>query len=155
MNWKNRLGTADGVRYWHFYSYEYLDDLTFMRQADEVLGGWPEKDSLISAVKNRFSDMGWDGDGEIQIMWLPSFVGAGPDNNFGCYAFHVKQLNDGNSWIGSPYSFPFHRLFEPSDSHYLPAGRSTMESSSWRTGATEWNTKFIGALDSELSDENS
>ena len=28
--WNERLGTADGVAHWHFYAYEYLDDLAFM-----------------------------------------------------------------------------------------------------------------------------
>lgn len=88
-------------------------------------------------------------------MWFPPFVGVGPHNNYGSFVFHVKQIEDGISWIASPYVLPFHRLFEASDTHYLPAGKSQIETTSWRTGSTEWNAKFIGYLDSEFDDEHS
>ena len=153
--WEKRLGSPEGVENWHTYSYEYLDDLSFMQPAKEVLKDWPEGEKIVQAVSDKLIKRGWEGDGEMQLMWFPPFAGVGPDNNYGCFAFHVKQLNDGISWIACPYSLPFHRLFEPSDSHYLPAGKSRMESTSWRTGATEWNAKFIGYLDSEFDDENS
>ncbi len=153
--WEKRLGKSSGVENWHLYSYEYLDDLSFMPLASEVFEDWPEGQKIIHAVENRFKNMGWEGDGKMQLMWLPPFVGAGPSNNFGCYLLHVKQLNDGISWLASPFSLPFHRLFQPDDSNFLPAGVSSMESAEWRTGSLEWNTKFIGALDSDLDDQNS
>ncbi len=153
--WEKRLGNSQGVKNWYFYSYEYLDDLSFMPLASEVFKEWPEGQKIILAVEERLRKIGWEGDGEMQLMWLPPFTGAGPANNYGCYALHVKQLNDGISWIMSPYCLPFYRLFQPGDSHYLPAGVSSLESAKWRTGPLEWSTKFIGSMDSNLEDENS
>lgn len=153
--WKRRFGTYQGVKNWHFYSYEYIDELSFMPLARELLKDWSEAEAILDAVEVKFRSMGWDGDGDMQVMWLPPFVGAGPDNNFGCYSLHVKQFNDGISWIASPYAFPFHRLFEPTDAQYLPAGASSLESMNWRRGAVEWQAKFIGNLDSRFDDENS
>jgi hypothetical protein len=153
--WGRRLGSPSGVEHWVLYSYEYLDDLSFMPLASEVFKDWADGGKIVSAVGERLKKLGWDGDGDIQVMWLPPFAGAGPHNNFGCYALHVKQLEDGISWIASPYCLPFYRLARPDDSHYLPPGVSTMESANWRTGPLVWNTKFIGGLDSDLEDKDS
>ena len=153
--WERRFGTPDGVKHWHLYSYEYLDDLSFMPLASEVFKNWSDGEKLVKAVEDRLKNIGWEGDGDMQVMWLPPFAGAGPNNNFGCYVLHVKQLEDGISWIASPYCLPFYRLLGPDDSQYLPPGVSTMESASWRTGPLVWNTKFIGGLDSDLDDANS
>jgi hypothetical protein len=109
--WQMRLGTPDKVRSWHFYAYEYLDDLFFMPPARQVLGDWEHAAALIEQVENCFRQIGWEGDGEMQILWLPPFVGAGPEDWYGCYALHVKQDNDGISWMACPHRLPFRRLF--------------------------------------------
>lgn len=135
--WDGHFGTPAGVHYWHFYAYEYLDDLTFMPKATDVLGDWPPAKAVIEAVEAKVRSLGWEGDGEMQIMWLPPFAGAGPKNNFGCYALHVKQSNDGISWIACPYTLPFHRLFQPDSSVYPKPGEHPLE---WRRrkGMVRW-----------------
>lgn len=150
--WKKRIGEAAGVKHWRLYSYEYLDDLSFMPLARDLFDGWDEGKKIVDEVEERLKKFGWDGDGELQVMWLPPFAGAGPQNNFGCYALHVKQIEDGISWIASPYALPFHRLFGDEDAMFLPAGVSSAESANWRTGSLVWSTKFIGSLDSDLPD---
>ena len=122
--WDERLGNAEGVRSWFTYSFEYLDDLSFMPEASEVLGSWPEGEQLILNIQDKLKNLGWAGDGVLQIMWLPSFTGAGPNNNFGCYVIHVKQESDGISWLASPFALPFHRLFESEGAQYFPAGKA-------------------------------
>jgi hypothetical protein len=57
-------------------------------------------DSYVEAVKERFKKAGWEGDGSIGILWLPPFVGIGIEDTWGCYLWHVKQSNNGLSWIG-------------------------------------------------------
>jgi hypothetical protein len=69
--WKAFFGSAECVKNYHFYSYEYLDDLSFMPSASEAFAGWEEGEALISRVEEKFKDMGCQGDGEMQIMWLP------------------------------------------------------------------------------------
>jgi hypothetical protein len=143
--WDERLGTVDGVAHWHFYAYEYLDDLAFMPRARDVLRDWPQAEAVIAAVEARFRQMNWDGDGQMQVMWLPPFVGAGPHDWFGCYSFHVKQTEDGISWIASPSVLPFHRLFQPDDAKFPQPGQSAWEPGSLRQGAVRWLSDLDGS----------
>src|SRR5688572_14451705 len=105
--WDKRLGKPEDVQSWHFYAYEYIDDLAFMPKARAALAGWPHRDALIASVEAKFRSGGWAGDGEMQVMWLPPFVGVGPQDTCGCYALHVKQDEDGISWIACRYALPF------------------------------------------------
>lgn len=111
--WKTFFGNAGCVRNYHFYSYEYMDDLSFMPSAHDAFTGWEEGEALIARVEEKFKDMGCQGDGEMQVMWLPPFVGAAEENNYGCYVLHYKQFEDGVSWLASPFVLPFIRLFRP------------------------------------------
>lgn len=111
--WEERFGTPACAKNYHYYAYEYLDDLQFMRSAKEVFGDWRHAEALVAAVGEKMKSLGWEGDGEFQIFWLPAFAGAGKHDWFGTYCIHVKQLNDGISWIASPVTLPFHRLFQP------------------------------------------
>jgi len=111
--WEARFGKAECAKNYHYYAYEYLDDLSFLRSASEVFNGWAAGAELIENVSSKLKDLGWEGDGEFQVMWFPPFAGAGNMDNFGAYCLHVKQKNDGISWIASPVVLPFHRLFQP------------------------------------------
>ena len=141
--WTKHFGTPEGVAYWDFYAYEYLDDLAFMPNARAVLAEWPQAEAVIAAVEAKFRSLGWEGDGEMQVMWLPPFAGAGPKNTFGCYALHVKQDNDGISWIACPYTLPFHRLFQPDWAEYAPPG-TPFEEQARRKGAVHWLSDLGG-----------
>ena len=121
-----------------FYAYEYLDDLSFMRPAREVLADWDQAEALIAAVEQRFKQIGWEGDGLMQLLWLPPFAGAGEHDNYGCYVLHVKQDNDGISWLASPVPLPFHRLFREDTAQYpKPSGEDT-PAKVQRQGAVRW-----------------
>ncbi len=137
--WTDRLGLPENVENWHYFGYEYLDDLRFIQNADEILSKWEHAEKVISAVKENLKHLGWEGDGEIGILWLPPFAGAGPHDNFGCYLLHVKQLNDGISWLASPYTLPYHRLFQPDGVLYSKPGISP-----W--GAERGETKRKGSV---------
>lgn len=86
---------------WRIYTFASIDELRFMRDAASELQ--PE---IIAKAKNRFQDAGWEGDGTIQIAWLPPFSIAHSNNTHGVYIIHVKQSNNGISWILSPVSLP-------------------------------------------------
>ncbi len=103
--WQNVFG-AKTLDAWHFYSYEYLDDLAFMLNASKAFCDWAPGGTLIADVGKKFLEMGWDGDGEMQILWFPPFLKIGADDYFGCYALHVKQFEDGISWIACPFEIP-------------------------------------------------
>lgn len=92
------------------YEYQHMDDLTFMPLADIVFERHPKRDEIIEKMKNRFKRAGWEGDGSIQILWLPPFLGAGVEDTYGVCVWHVKQSNNGSSWIAAPVPLPFERL---------------------------------------------
>ncbi|WP_294399614.1 hypothetical protein [Prosthecobacter sp.] len=140
--WEARFGTPECVQNYHCYAYEYLDDLSFMPLARDLFGDWKFAPSLLAKVTDKLKALGWEGDGEFQILWLPPFAGAGPHDTHGCYALHVKQENDGISWIASPYILPFHRLFQPDEAKYpSPNSQDSMDqvkNSGRRKGMVRW-----------------
>lgn len=94
---------------YHIYSFEHLDDLSFMQKAHEALSAFPDADDYISAICSRFSQCGWEGDGELQLFWLPPFV-TNSSESHGTFCFHVKQSNNGTCWIASPKPLGFNGL---------------------------------------------
>lgn len=101
---------AKDIACYYIYSYEHLDDLSFMRATDDVLSDLDDGGAdIISAVKDKLSSSGWRGDGFLQIFWLPPFVTESTDSH-GTYIFHVKQSLNGTSWIAAPLELPWGRL---------------------------------------------
>lgn len=94
------------------YSYQHVDCLEYMPLASEVLSRAPNKDAVLDAVKARLRERGWEGDGEVRLMWLPPFLGAGVEDTWGLALWFVKQSNNGTAWIASPVPLPFQRLLE-------------------------------------------
>jgi hypothetical protein len=64
-------------------------------------------DALLDAVSALFKENGWEGDGNIGLIWLPPFVGVGGEDTYGSHIWHVKQGNNGTSWLASEYRLPF------------------------------------------------
>jgi hypothetical protein len=88
--------------------YTFLDDLSFIRPARQALRDrFPrpteEKiDEEIETVSKLFKNAGWEGDGNIGIIWLPPFLNLTEDGSDTCgfYLWHVKQQNNGISYLG-------------------------------------------------------
>ncbi|MGA7568986.1 MAG: hypothetical protein WBW53_23230 [Terriglobales bacterium] len=58
--------------------YQFLDDLSFIRNpADVYKSEKGELKQFIVALRTQFKKAGWEGDGEIGVIWLPPFVGCG------------------------------------------------------------------------------
>lgn len=94
---------------YHTYRFHYLDDLSFMQPAAEALSIFPDADSYIDEIKGLFHQHGWEGDGMIQLFWLPPFA-VNSHETHGVFCFHVKQNNNGTSWIASPSPLQFKTL---------------------------------------------
>ncbi|MCH5689865.1 hypothetical protein LWM68_39940 [Niabella sp. W65] len=91
-------------------AYEWIDNLNFTLNPNDCINN---ADEYISIVKQIFIEDGWDGDGDIQLMWVPPFMlKQGKQWAFtkGIAVWHVKQLEDGTSWILYPKE-----LFENDD----------------------------------------
>lgn len=88
-------------------AYEWIDNLNFTIDPAECLENAEE---YINVAKGLFSDAGWNGDGDIELMWIPPFMFQGErtaEFTAGVTIWHVKQLEDGISWLLSPVSLPF------------------------------------------------
>lgn len=88
-------------------SYEWIDNLNFTINPEECLENAEE---YISVAKEMFLDAGWNGDGEVELMWIPPFMFKDvqiKEFTIGITIWHVKQLEDGISWLLSPISLPF------------------------------------------------
>jgi len=97
-------GPSDARRFF-VYSYQHLDDLGFLRAPATVFAEHYVSDQLdawTEAIRVVLRDAGWEGDGDLQIMWFPPFVDVGMEDTYGTYAWVVKQNNNGTSWLASP-----------------------------------------------------
>ncbi|MEP6895143.1 MAG: toll/interleukin-1 receptor domain-containing protein [Chloroflexota bacterium] len=97
---------------YHVYAYEHIDMLEFMPLAARVLQGSKNAPKIFETVKRRFRKAGWEGDGEIRLLWIPPFIGAGVQDTYGVTVWFVKQNNNGTSFLASPVPLPFSRLLE-------------------------------------------
>lgn len=84
-------------------AYEYIDNLHFLLSPSEFL---EDAESYISVVKELFLEAGWEGDGEIKLLWVPPFCIETDDTMWeypqGEVIWHTKQENDGTSWLAMP-----------------------------------------------------
>ena len=83
-------------------AYQWIDNLDFTINPEECLKNAEE---YISIAREMFLDAGWDGDGKIELMWIPPFVlqdRQTAESTVGVTIWHVKQLEDGISWLLSP-----------------------------------------------------
>lgn len=102
------IANPERIKKYFVYSYQHIDFLNFMPSAIDSLKMAKNFEQILRNVKDRFTEAGWEGDGEIRLLWLPPFVGVGVEDTFGHLLWHVKQSNDGISWIASsvPLQFP-------------------------------------------------
>lgn len=90
------------LRTFNVQAYQWIDNLNFTINPDECLKNAEE---YISIAREMFLDAGWDGDGKIELMWIPPFMLHGrltAGFTVGVTIWHVKQLEDGISWLLSP-----------------------------------------------------
>jgi hypothetical protein len=111
MFFRQELANPKCVNDFFVYQYQHLDGLTYMQEAEPLFRSHRNGAALIANIKRRLKAAGWEGDGVLQILWLPPFLGAGIEDTWGVCIWHVKQSNNGTSWLASPVPLPFERLF--------------------------------------------
>lgn len=89
------------------YGFEWIDNLHFLQDPAMFLG--QRSVEYIKTAEERFRQIGYQGDGEVNLLWLPPFVfplelGIPPE---GVVVWHVKQVEDGVSYLLSPVGLPF------------------------------------------------
>lgn len=86
--------------------YEWIDNLNFTLNPNDHLDNSEE---YIEVARQRFLSNGWEGDGNIELMWIPPFMFKGvrtEEFTNGVIVWHVKQTEDGISFILSPIKLP-------------------------------------------------
>lgn len=106
------------LRDFHVYGYEWIDNLNFVRPLREFIA---DPHEYVQVAKERFLAAGWDGDGRIGLLWLPPFLfpksqQIGPE---GVVVWHVKQIEDGTSWLLSPIKLPLDEADPEKDQAFL------------------------------------
>lgn len=96
----------ESLNSFHEYMFEWIDNLHFIVDPFDITH---KADAYIEIAKKRFLEMGWDGDGEVRLMWIPPFMFDSRNDikpYVGVTIWHVKQEEDGLSWILSPIELP-------------------------------------------------
>lgn len=96
----------EDLKNFHLLIHEYIDNLHFTFNPSEFL---PNADEYLEVAAALFKEAGWRGDGAIQLIWVPPFVWEEFSNGeaaYGHVVWHVKQNEDGISWLLSPVEFP-------------------------------------------------
>ena len=94
------------LRKFHLTAFEWIDNLHFTLRPEDCLADASE---YIRIAKEIFLADHWHGDGDIQLMWIPPFMlpyGLVEHHSHGMVIWHVKQLEDGTSWLLSPAPLP-------------------------------------------------
>lgn len=101
--------SPEQMRAFHAYGYEYIDYRQFALAPEAVLGTRDKALPYIEEAKSLFYELGWQGDGEVELLWLPPFVFplALRISPVGVVIWHVKQSEDGISYLASPIPLPF------------------------------------------------
>jgi len=92
----------DALKEFGVTCYEWIDNLNFTLNPKECI---ENPDEYISIARQRFLEDGWHGDGDIELMWIPPFMLKQEiqlTNTNGVVVWHVKQLEDGISWLLYP-----------------------------------------------------
>ena len=102
---------VSAIEGFHLYNFEWIDNLNFLRSPAELIPDRLQRKRFEAVVAQRFSSEGWEGTGRLSILWLPGFVfpmncEIPPE---GVLIWHVKQHEDGISWLLSPIPLPFER----------------------------------------------
>jgi hypothetical protein len=101
---------ASALRDFRVYGYEWIDNLHFILPPQDFLPLPDEQlERYLAVARQRFREAGWDGDGDIGLLWLPPFVFPLQLNTppTGVLVWHVKQEDDGISWLLSTIELPF------------------------------------------------
>jgi hypothetical protein len=100
------------------------DFFVYTYHHDDDRAGWePLTDPEgIATLTDLFKGRGWEGDGQLEWMWVPPFFGEKTWNRW-FQIYHVKQSHRGTSWIASKHRLTVEDLSEEDDARAAKGGR--------------------------------
>jgi len=86
------------------FEYTFIDDIEYFRKPEDLFTLNAENVAELERVRAAFKKHGWEGDGDIGVIWIPPFFYNASNNEdpgqvFGELFWHVKQYNNGISFI--------------------------------------------------------
>jgi hypothetical protein len=91
------------------YIYHHIDHTPGVPPAnvyDSVSGKSCE--ARVPEIKQLFTQAGWEGDGRIELFAIPPVIAPNAPDGF--LIWHVKQSNNGTSWLASELPLPKSRI---------------------------------------------
>jgi hypothetical protein len=81
-------------------------DTDCFKRPETYLSISPYSVALLDKVKSAFKKAGWEGTGDLGLMYVSPFTpnrspDNAPDNNIGSFIWHVRQENSGKSFLGT------------------------------------------------------
>ncbi|ADK81924.1 hypothetical protein [Sediminispirochaeta smaragdinae] len=131
---------------YNFYTFQFVDELRYFFTPEQVFNKNDAFNNFIENLKVKFRDCGWEGDGELNIGWLPPFLDESIDPNYGNIYWHIKQDNNGYSFIASPSTFYSSRILDQNKKRFI--GSKILETQS----ITEITSKILIGKTKEIQD---
>lgn len=96
----------EAIRTFISHAVEWIDNLHFLMSPASFLA---DPGPYVAVARECFLSAGWWSGGDINLLWLPPFVFPHSMNvgAEGVVLWHVKQEDDGISWLLSPVELPF------------------------------------------------
>lgn len=100
----------EALHEFHLDTYEWIDNLYFIRPPEDFLPR-EKLQPYLDIVRDTFLKAGWEGTGEIGLLWLPPFIfhSQFAGDTRGVVLWFVKQREDGIAWMLSPVELPFEK----------------------------------------------
>jgi hypothetical protein len=105
------FGNSADLSHWHFYTFEQFSDapLGFVLDPTIVFQtlGLGDPTQHVQCARQRFLELGWEGDGNISLIWIAPFsidwmyTSANGTLVEGGFVWFVRQANDGRAFIAS------------------------------------------------------
>lgn len=146
------LPNQNSIKSYYIYTYTFLDDLSSIQSPFQHFE-FDEPclvEDAIQLVGDRFKKFGWEGDGSIGIIWIPPFVDIGFEDTHGTYIWHVKQDNDGTSFLASYIPLDFKRIADQNKEFIAGSRSSDMVSTTIIGSDVQWFLKSISDIRNEV-----
>jgi len=104
---------------YYVVDFMHIDDHRCFRPLEEDIGDdalepldpaerHHREEQLRQQLAELFRDAGWEGDGTIECFFVPPCFSSQSEGDTWCTTiYHVKQSNNGTSWLAIPNGFQF------------------------------------------------
>lgn len=104
---RDALNNPHVIQNYYVYWFHYIDDQAFIHLPSNFIYDSELEKVILKEVATRFKYFGWAEEGEIGLIWFPDFAWGQSNTTVGHLIWHVKQFDNGTSWLASATKLPF------------------------------------------------